>query len=84
MDSYYRRLICLLERIGINEYIEIIHNINGRLMISDKIWRCKIIWGSVFRDMSAVSMGVVSKQVIENARQPERWRCTTMKVGGGG
>jgi hypothetical protein len=84
MDSYYRWSICLLERIGINEYIEIILNITGGLMISDKIWRYKIIWGSVHRDMSAVSAGVVSKQGMKNARKSERWRCTAMKAGGGG
>ncbi len=83
MDSYYRRPICLLERM-INEYIEIILNKTGRLMISDKKWGYKIIWGSVYRDMSVVLGGVVSRQGMENARMSERWRCTAMKAGGGG
>jgi hypothetical protein len=83
MDSYYRWSICLHERVGNKYYKNIIFNINGGSMVSDKIWRYVIIWGTVHRDMFTVSAGVVSEQGKKNARKSKRWRCTAKKAGGG-
>jgi hypothetical protein len=75
MDSCYRQLICLLERMLSKEQVEIVLNTKQR-------W-CNNMWSSVYRDMYVVPGGVVSKHGTENARNPERWRWTVMKAGGG-